>query len=102
MRIDIRHSNFPLSGALTDHVERTVGLALRRFAGRVAAIAVRLVDVNGPRGGLDKRCRIVLTLDGGGQLVAQGLSDDAYAAVGRAAERLHGQVARLYGPRPRR
>jgi ribosomal subunit interface protein len=94
MRIDVRHTNIPLSGALETHIERKVERAVRRFTERIAAVDVRLLDENGPRGGLDKRCRVVVELVGGRQIVASGLAEDAYDAVSRAAARLSRQVRR--------
>lgn len=97
MRIEVRHSNIPISEALEAYIQRKLGRALMRFQERVADVAVRLVDENGPRGGVDLRCRVVVGLVGGRQIVVQGVAEDAYAAVTRAAVRLNGQVKRAVG-----
>jgi len=101
MRIFVRHTNVPISEALDAHVQRKLRGALRRFTDRVAAVAVRLVDENGPRGGVDTRCRVVVELTGGGQLVVEGLAADAYVAVTQAAARLHRQLGRALARDPR-
>jgi putative sigma-54 modulation protein len=94
MRIEIRHTNLDVSDALKSHVQHKVALALRRFRDRIADVAVRIVDENGPRGGIDKRCRIVVESAGGRQIVVQGNAADAYDAVTYAATRLDVQVKR--------
>jgi ribosomal subunit interface protein len=101
MRIETRQTNVPFSDALRAFVEQRVGAALKRYRDhRLGRVRVWIEDENGPRhGDEDKVCRIVLemephVLDGGGQIVAEGSSHDAYAAVTKAAHRLHGTVRR--------
>jgi putative sigma-54 modulation protein len=101
MKIQLRHSNVQISEALADHVDRKIGLAVRRFQERIAALAVRLIDENGPRGGLDTRCSVVVELIGGGRVVVKALATDAYASVTRAAALLHAQVTRVIARRKR-
>jgi putative sigma-54 modulation protein len=96
MRIELRPVNIQRSELLEAHVHHKIDLALRRFQDRVADVTIRIVDENGPRGGLDTRCRIVVSLVGGRKVVVQGLAEDAYAAVSRAAGRLHEQVNRAF------
>ena len=50
---------------LTAHVERRLRFALTRFSGRIGRVNVFLTDQNGPRGGIDKTCRIVVRLRDG-------------------------------------
>ena len=64
MQIDIRSRGFALTHALREYVERRLRFALVHAGDRVRRVAVRLTDVNGPRGGNDKRCRIQVTLNG--------------------------------------
>jgi ribosome-associated translation inhibitor RaiA len=101
--IELRSSNLPISTALREHVARRIDFALRRFAIRIERIVVRLVDVNGPKGGLDKRCRIVARLSRSRSVVVEAIDADAYVAVSQAAIRLDERVARLVTrrrPRP--
>ena len=99
LAIEVRHSNLPISQALGDHVDRKLGFALRRFRDRIAALAVRLIDENGPRGGIDTRCSVIVDLIGGERVVVKALGKDGYAAVTRAAARLHEQVTRAIARR---
>ena len=85
MNIQIRSANVAMSTALHEHVIHRIELALRRFAPRVRRVIVRIVDLNGPKGGLDKRCRIHAALDHGGTVIAEATSADVYVASTRAA-----------------
>ncbi len=87
MTLDIRGRNIGLSQALRDHVTRRVRFALGRFGGRVARVTTRLGDLNGPRGGVDKCCRIVVTLRAEERVLVEDADTDMYAAIDRAAER---------------
>jgi putative sigma-54 modulation protein len=102
MRIELRGSNLPISEALHQHVLRRLDFALRRFAGRVEHIVVRLADINGPRGGPDKRCRVVVRLAPVGSVIVEATDADAYVAVSQAALRIDERVSRtLTRRRPR-
>ncbi|HVJ89587.1 MAG TPA: HPF/RaiA family ribosome-associated protein [Labilithrix sp.] len=91
---ELRSSNVPISLALRDHVTRRVDFAIRRFAHRVERVVVRITDLNGPKGGLDKRCRIVARLSPARSVVVEATDADAYVAVSQAAIRLDERVSR--------
>ncbi len=101
--IELRSWNVPLSEAMREHVARRLDFALRRFAHRIERITVRLVDINGPKGGVDKRCRIVVQLSPARKVMVESTDSDAYAAVSQAAIRADETVARAITrrrPRP--
>lgn len=87
MQIDIQARGFVLTEGLRAHVEHRLRFALTRFQDRVARIAVRLTDVNGPRGGVDKRCHLQVRLSGLPGIVIQDTEADLYVAVDRATDR---------------
>ena len=86
MQLDIRGRNMRLTPALLDHIERRLRFAVGRFTTRLGRVAVRIDDLNGPRGGVDKRCHIHLEL-AGRTLSIDEVDADLYVAVARAAER---------------
>lgn len=95
MNIEIRSSTVPLSEALAEHISRRLTFALRRFADTIEHVVVRLIDLNGPKGGLDKRCRIAARLTSRTpSIVVEATDADAYVAVSQAAARLDERVAR--------
>jgi ribosome hibernation promoting factor len=94
MRVEIRSKDLHLAEALRVHLERRLLFALGRFDGRIRRVTVRLADVNGPRGGVDKRCHVSLMLSPGGNVVLEEKNADLVAAIDRAADRLGHAVAR--------
>jgi putative sigma-54 modulation protein len=79
---------------LASHVERRLRFALARFSGRIRRANVFLADQNGPRGGVDKTCRIVVRLSEGGDVVAEVSDVDWVIAVDRAATRVGHSTSR--------
>lgn len=100
MRLDTRALDFELSDMLAGHVERHVRTALAPLRRRVHSVTVRLEDVNADRGGVDKRCRLVVALRRRGVVTVQAVSDNLYTAITRAAERARLAALRAVG-RPR-
>lgn len=95
MKIEVRGTTFPITGPLEEHITRRVDFALRRFAGQVDRVVVRLADLNGPKGGPDKRCRIAARLTTATpDVIVEATDADAYAAVSLAAARLDERVTR--------
>ena len=92
MAFDLRVQHGKPTRELRDHVERRLGFALGRFAGRIGRVTVYVEDLNGPRGGVDQRCRIQVSLVPSGIVMAEGMGAEAIAAVNRAAERVARQM----------
>jgi ribosome-associated translation inhibitor RaiA len=80
-------SRHPDGARLRDFAERRLRFVLRRLAWRVVQAKVRLADVNGERGGIDKRCRIELKTDGKPIVVATSAGADWRAAINAALSR---------------
>ena len=80
--------------SLSAHIERRLQFALARFSGRIQRVNVFLQDQNGPRGGVDKTCRIVVRLRDGGDLVAEVVDACWEGAVDRATTRVGNTVSR--------
>ena len=94
MQIVIQTHGFPLTGALEKHVQDRLRFTFSRVANRVRRVRITLSDINGPRGGVDKRCLIEARLDGLPSVVIQDLQSDLYIAIDRAAGRAARSVMR--------
>ena len=55
---------------------------------------MRLSDINGPRGGEDKRCQLQVSLAGLPDVVVEDTEADLYFAIDRAADRVGRSVMR--------
>lgn len=67
---------------------------LSRMDQQVSRISVFLADQNGPRGGIDKVCRILVKLERGGEIAVEDRDTRWYSAVRGAAERLRSSIRR--------
>ena len=79
---------------LPEHIERRLRFALVRFGRRIEKVFVFLHDSNGPRGGVDKVCRILVKTRGCGAVVVTETDAQWVAAVDRATTRIGHSVAR--------
>ncbi len=94
MELEIRRHNIHLSEDLKDHIERRLNFALGQFNSRLGSVAVHLEDVNGPKGGVDKQCRILVALSGGKVIKVEDLDADLTVVIDRAADRVGHAVRR--------
>ena len=99
MRIEVRGRHLAETADLQRHVERRLRFALGRFSGAVGRVTVRVEDVNGPRGGVDKRCRLVVALAPHGELIIEDEDADVRALLDRSADRAGRAVERRLGRR---
>ena len=87
MRMTIQASGFEMTGALRAYTEQRLATALGWAREHMHKLIVSLSDINGPRGGVDKRCKIQVQLGGGRGVIIEDTEADLYAAIDRAAER---------------
>lgn len=81
MRFDIRIQKVDLPTALGGYIER---FSLGRVDSRVQLCHFRIFDTNGPRGGVDKCCRITAHLLPSETVVVQEIDRDLFAAIDRS------------------
>ena len=94
MQIAIHTRGFTLTDSLRAHVQRRLGGVLAGLHGAARRVQVRLSDVNGTRGGVDKRCQVDVAMPGMTRLVVADTRTDLYAAIDRASARLKQTLAR--------
>ena len=94
MQITIQARSFSLTNALSKHIQQRLRFALTSCSSHIQRVVVRLSDINGPRGGQDKRCHIQVALKGMPDVVIEDTESNLYSAIGRAAGRAGRTVAR--------
>lgn len=101
MQIEICGREIKVSERLHDHIERRVHFALERFAERIRKVRVQVRDLNGPRGGVDKSCQLVISLVPASTVVLETRGSNIYAAIdclaGRAATSIVRRIKRAHG-----
>ncbi|MFK8003276.1 MAG: hypothetical protein AB8H86_27145 [Polyangiales bacterium] len=74
-------------------IRRRTRFALDRLAGVIRSVSISVKDQNGPRGGVDQRCVVDISLrDKGAPVVAQALSDCPKGSVAKAVGRARRQI----------
>jgi hypothetical protein len=88
-------SSIPHATDLVDLSQRRTRFALRRLVWLVPQATVSMSDVNGPRGGIDKRCQVELKTDVVGTVVVSSVASDWRGALDKALARAARFVLRL-------
>jgi len=86
LKIITRSKGFSLTPALSAYVNDHVSNTLEHRREALHRVDVRVDDINGPRGGFDKRCSVVVRLHGGRTVTAQRRHQDLYVAVREAID----------------
>lgn len=97
MIVDIHGQGFTVTPALAEHMRRRLGFVLTRHSGRIQRVAIRVGDENGPRGGVDKYCRIQVHLLDAPVAVIKDVGAELYAVIDRAADRVGRVVVKYLG-----
>jgi ribosome-associated translation inhibitor RaiA len=91
-------SRDPQAAPMRDMAVDRLKFVLRRLAALVARVRLQLSDVNGPRGGVDKRCLVELKTAAGSTVVITAASHDWRTAIddalARAAQVMRRQLQR--------
>lgn len=75
-------------------MERRLKFALDRHESRLSEVSGAVSDLNGPRGGSDKRCHIQVRLQDGTSLSIEVRGEDGFAVVNAALRRLTYRLGR--------
>ena len=90
----IRAVNAPIHAEDRAYLRRKLGMKLGKFARAIERVSVRIEDVNGPRGGVDKLCRIKVVLSGLPSVVIEQQHESLQAAMDGALRRTETAVRR--------
>lgn len=93
MELSIRTRDFELTRAFRAWVTRRLAFALAKFKDHIEDISVYLMDLNGPKGGVDKLCQVRVRARGIGYVTVRATGKTFDAVVNRAARRLKYRLA---------
>ena len=94
MKVTIESRNFEVTDALRGFIRRRVQSAFQNRDEHIIAIGVKLDDINGPKGGADKRCLVHLVLPHLSDVVVEDTDVDLYVAISRAMSRAQRALGR--------
>jgi putative sigma-54 modulation protein len=94
-QLDVRSHALPLTDALRQYATDHVAAKLAKHAAAIQSVVIRVSDVNGTKGGEDKRCDVEVHLRRVPSPVIVGVIDqDLRAAMDGAADRVQKTVGR--------
>lgn len=97
MNIRIQSRDFLLTDALEGQIRDKLQLILSRYGHRIRKTEVTLSDVNGPKGGADKRCLMKFRINHLKTIVAQETTEDMYLSINNCVHRVRRTLERQFG-----
>ena len=94
MRIYIQTQGFELTKAIDAHVRRQLARNLASSEDNIIAVDVFLGDINGPRGGMDKKALVCVQLASRLSVRFEAIHGDLYRAVTAASRKARRSVKR--------
>jgi putative sigma-54 modulation protein len=94
MRIKVKARRLALTKSLKAYVKRRLSFALNSRYDNIQQVIVTLTDVNGPKGGEDKHCQVLVKINGQKEVVISEQQADMYSAIDSAAGRTSRTVTR--------
>ncbi len=95
MLISVTLRKMALNEQQQDWIERRIQFALGRFVSRIRRVSAIFSDINGARGGVDKKCRLRISLIPNGEVVVDDVDTSVEAAAANVSEKAARTVARL-------
>lgn len=96
MKIELRFRDLETTDELRMHSERQAHFHLSRFGGELTSVVIRVRDVNGPKGGVDKHCQLTARGPRLRAIRVEAESADVSSAIDMAMERLSRTVGREF------
>ena len=93
MQVEIRGKGLHVTDVLSTYIQRRLGFALGRFRRRVERVLVWVEDTNGPKGGIDKQCRVAVVVPHSRAAVMESRASNILVAINRAVAKASRYVA---------
>ena len=92
--IKIHSQGITLSKSVREYTKDKIRLALNLYTEKIRRADIYLADVNGPKGGKDKRCKIKINADGCNSVFVQDTSEDLYQVINTCSHRARRTIKR--------
>ena len=87
MLIDIQAQHISLSPAAKMKIRDKLESTFSRFENHVNSVIFTVSDTNGPKGGLDKSCCLIVKLDKTKDIIITGKYENTFQCLERSCER---------------
>lgn len=95
MRVYLQTQGFELTSAIDAHVRKQLGRHLAGSEDNIIAVDVFLSDINGPKGGIDKKARVCVQLASRLTVSFEAIHTDLYRAITVASRKAKHNVKRI-------
>lgn len=92
----LHSSGLEWNAELRDHLERRLLFALPRFDQKISKVNIYVADRNGPKGGIDKSCQIIVQMPGFTNVVAKTVDSEWVVCIDRATTRIGQNLLRAF------
>ena len=93
MQVEIRGKGLRVTDVLSTYIQRRLVFALGRFGRRVERVLVRVEDTNGPKGGIDKQCRVAVVVPHSRTAVIEARGSNIRVTINRAVAKASRYIA---------
>lgn len=87
MNLHVQSKSFSLTKMLKKYVNKKVASSINPREDYIQRVNVHLSDINGPHGGVDKRCHVHLVMSHMPDIVIRDTQENLYTAIDRAFSR---------------
>jgi putative sigma-54 modulation protein len=94
MNIDVKQYHMELQNSVIENIYNHIATDLKRFDHMIRRVCVQITDINGPRGGEDKSCRIQVYLKRASSVIIEDRGASLLAVVCRAVARVDMAMSR--------
>lgn len=94
MKLEIRTRHIVMTPEALAEAHRRVTVSLARISPWIRSVDIRLADINGPKGGADKLCRVRIRGRSMPSVVVEHVGTDVLAALAFAVERAEQTIVR--------
>ena len=95
MEVRMIAQGFSFTPSLHEYLNKRLQFSLSPIRRRISDVAVRVRDLNGPRGGRDMMCQVSIAIPGGPAVVVKEVQENMYTAIDLAVKRAAYRVTQI-------